>query len=474
MFKGIIKKNSWYLIFGFCFLYWSWLVFHSKMVIVFDSIHYESVGRLIYQNGWQDFFRTGPHREVLYLALIAVSMAWGKFLSLDYQIILKVFQLLLLFSTQLFLIMLMRKLKIRQVVVKSAVLYFGVSPAVINAALSMYYEIVVFPFVVCAVLLAGSLWADILNGNRIRIIFGKSVLFGACFVFLAFGRDIFQVIFYFFISLFCVFLPGFLSKDRKNAALRALMFILAAFSIFFSSITCLKTVNLRYNGHYLLCGSHLSNFIAGIYKRCQPVTSRIVAAHIASVPGRGVCEMFFSQKECDYADWHGTDLFRTKTVVDILAKIPRELQERQMAFFALKSIAANPVKYLFFSVTEALKMFFWESTKIGFVEYPAALKNLYDNLLVRLGLRLVFGLLTVLAFVFSVFNLKKIKFKFFKTQNYQAIMLFFVLFMISVYTILYSTCYVVTRYALPIASLYLACVAFAISAIIDFNLKDRG
>lgn len=71
-------------------------------------------------------------------------MAVGDLFSVSYQPILKIFQVALLFLTQILLIVLLRQLDVRKGIIMAAVLYAGISPAMINGAYSVYYEIVSF------------------------------------------------------------------------------------------------------------------------------------------------------------------------------------------------------------------------------------------------------------------------------------------------------------------------------------------
>lgn len=459
---GIFRKKFWFLIFAICFIYWGYLILNAKMLIASDSAMYENAGKLIYQNGWLDFFRTGTHREPLYPALITLSMALAKLLSIDYQFILKVFQVAFLFSTQVFLIFLLRKINVREGIIKVAVLYCGVSPAVINGTFSLFYEIVSFPFVLAAVLLAGSLWPDIKQARSFRLILGKTALFGACFSLLALGRGVFQYVFYFFILPFCIAAIFAFFNRQKLILQRLLIFISVSFAIFYSSTSYIKTMNLRYNGHYILCETHSSILLGSAYKRSQPISLRIIASHIASIPGTGVCRMFFSQGECDYADWYGSDKFRVTKAAQALAVIPEDRQQQEVYRLTFEKIADHPFQYLFFSVVESLKMPFWESTQIGFVGYPESLTRFYNHPLARFGLRLLLGLMTIAAFVFVTFSL-------WRTKHQSLSILFFVWLMIVSYTLFYSSCYVVTRFSLPIASIYIACIAFTINALIRRN-----
>lgn len=474
---NIFRRKSWLLIFALCFVYWGYLIFHTKMMVVFDSIDYENTGRLIYQNGWLDFFRTGPHREPLYPALIALSMALGDFLSTNYQLILKVFQVAFLFLTQILLIVLLRKLKVREGIIKLAVFYFGISPAVINATFSVYCEIVVFPFVVAAILVVSSSWSDIIKKREYKFILGKAILLGACFSLLAFGRDVFQYVFYFFILPFCVFVARAFFRHWTWALRRLLIFIPVVFIIFFTAVTYIKTMNFRYNGKHVLCETHLSIFLGSAYKRSQPISPRIIASHIASIPGTGVCRLFFPQPECDYADWYGSDQFRVTEAVQRMDTIPKDHQEREVFRLVLEKVMEHPIQYIFFSAVEAFKMPFWESTKIGFVGYSDFLTKVYDYPFVKFGLRLFFGLMTIIAFVYVTFDLWREKEKSFsmKDNRQEMVTLLFVWLMIASYTFPYSLCYVLTRYALPIASMYIICISVMVNTMISnkfVNLWD--
>ena len=71
------SQKMFLLIFLVCFIYWGYLIFASSMVVQFDAISYEELGRMIYKEGWKAFFATGPHREPLYPLLVAFSMKIG-------------------------------------------------------------------------------------------------------------------------------------------------------------------------------------------------------------------------------------------------------------------------------------------------------------------------------------------------------------------------------------------------------------
>src|SRR3989338_8297690 len=75
------------LAFVVSFVYWGYLLFASKMVIVYDAMAFERLGKMIYQSGLVEYFRTGPHNEPFFPLLIAFSMRVADFSSIPYQTI---------------------------------------------------------------------------------------------------------------------------------------------------------------------------------------------------------------------------------------------------------------------------------------------------------------------------------------------------------------------------------------------------
>jgi len=65
-------------------VYWLYLSVTVHMAIVFDSINYVALGKMLYAHGWIDYFKTGPNREPLYPLLIALSMHIEHFTGLAY------------------------------------------------------------------------------------------------------------------------------------------------------------------------------------------------------------------------------------------------------------------------------------------------------------------------------------------------------------------------------------------------------
>ena len=115
---------------------------------------------------------------------------------------------------------------------------------------------------------------------------------------------------------------------------------------------------------------------------------------------------------------------------------------------------------------EGLKMIFWESTKIGFVSYPPALTKLYNFTPFKDGLRLLMALLTLFALLYLVrFLWKNRKNIFLQTEppDEPVMILSCITTLIIPYIGIHSFFFILTRYALPLAPLYLLVIAFSLN-----------
>jgi len=128
-----------------CWLYWLYLFLASQMEIAMDASGYEILGSRIYQQGWDEYFRTGPNREPLYPFVISLAMRIGDFFSWPYPAVQKTFQILMLGFSQLLALRILRTLKVNQIVRAFVILYLGFSPALVNSAFSLFSEILTYP-----------------------------------------------------------------------------------------------------------------------------------------------------------------------------------------------------------------------------------------------------------------------------------------------------------------------------------------
>ena len=138
-----------------------------------------------------------------------------------------------------------------------------------------------------------------------------------------------------------------------------------------------------------------------------------------------------------------------------------------------KRIKDHPLKYTIFYIIEGSRMFFWESTQIGFVFYPIWLERLFNWTFFKNTLRLLVGIITFLAFLYVAISHV---FAFLKPTSYQDTntektqLIFFILWFMLLFMGIYAIVFIVVRYSFPIVPLYLICIGIFLNR---FLLKAR-
>lgn len=458
------KYRALVIIFTLCFYYWAYLIIYAEMAISTDAIGYEELGRLVHESGWKEFLRTGPHREPFYPWLVATSMGIADQLSVSYQLVQKWVQVFFLFVSQLLLLFLLNKLKISPPIKWTTVLYFGFSPGLVNAAFSLFSEIATFPFVPLMVLACVWSWQSVLS-RSLKHIGGMAVLTVGTFLLAAGTKSAFIYVFLACLIPFVFAALRSLRHKDYRKFLNATAYIVLSFCLFLGTIIGYMSLNQRYNGYFQVNDRNTTAFLGSALKRSNPLTPRMILAHISSIPGNKVCQKFFTEEECRYVDWYGSDT-RTE-VLGLVNDVPTEKRSSKAFRLAIDKALERPFQYAFFTFVEGAKMPFWESTKIGFVNYPPVLMAIFDNVLFKNGLRLFVAVLTVCSLFFLVFSLYRDRHLLFEhsieVESIQIRLFSFIV--ISVFIGLYAVCYVLTRYALPIGSLYLISIAYCIQSI---------
>jgi hypothetical protein len=134
---------------------------------------------------------------------------------------------------------------------------------------------------------------------------------------------------------------------------------------------------------------------------------------------------------------------------------------------AKRKIIEHPIQFVFLSSFDWIKMFFWESTKIGFVEYPSWMEKIYNQTLFKDSLRLFISLLSLGAF-FGLLKLIRNPCKLFNIKNIpsQELWLRFTIGIIVLfYTGFHALFNTVPRWALPIAPLYLVIIGYVLQQL---------
>jgi len=448
-----------------CLTYWTYLYFTTQMIIVHDAIGYETIGRLIHDNGWRAYFEQNPGREPLYVGLIALSMKFGEIFSLDYQHFQKLFQVILLFSTQLLLLNVLDNLKISRFLKIGTLLYFGFSPAIVNGAFSLYSEIIAYPFVILSLIFFWRSWQNLYIDEDKFIQY--PILTSIVCLLLVLGKSAFQYVCLACLLPFLIILIRSLWTKNKIVTKKASVFIITFLLIFGSGINCVKYLNKKYNGKFVFAGHYNFIVLGNAIKKTRPLTKKIIMTHLTSVAGTGVCNTFFSVEECKYADWFGAVETTVGERAELLKPYPKDHHQKYMLLLALDKIKNHPFRYGVLSLLEVNKMFFWESTQIGYVKYPDWLRNLYANKLLRYPLRLVISILSLISVLFLFIDLLRKRVHLFEmNEQYGPLRLAFSsLFIIISISAVYGSCYIIPRYALPIASLYLIAIACLFNSV---------
>ena len=294
------------VVFALCFIYWGYLFFASQMEIRHDAIAYEKLGLMLYQDGWKEFFKTGPHREPLYPFLISCSMRIADTFSISYFWVQKFIQIILLFMTQILVLALLGILRIYKTIKALIILYIGFSPALVNAAFSLYSEIVACPAVVMLIITAFYSWRAIHTQDMYKTAFW-SVLMAVVFILVSSVKAIFQYIYLIFlIPHIVIFIRSFKRKYTRifrNAA----VFIVVSFLVFATFAIFYRALNKKYNGKFDFTNRYDFQLFGNAGVRTEKLSTEIFMARVASVPGAGFCRKFFSEEACLTGEFHHSD-----------------------------------------------------------------------------------------------------------------------------------------------------------------------
>ena len=462
-----------YAVFGFCCVYWVYLVFYTEMYVVYDASSYEYTGRMLHEKGWVEFFKTGPQREPLYPWLVSVSMHLADIFLSSYQTVLRFLQVGLLFSTQFLLLIVLRQIKIRKPIVLLTILYCGISPALVNATFSLFSEISTIPFALLSLICVIQSWHVLMRKPMCQVIV-MALLTAGAFLVSILSKGVFVGVFLIHLIIIFVMSCAASIKQGRYYWPRAIVYAVLSLMCVSSFMLGYMSLNKKYNGSFQYT-NRVSNAIFGAaYKRSQKVTSEIFWAHVASIPGKGVCRRFFSEEECVYCEAYSADYFSGMILPGKLSGVPVDDRGAKVVQLTMDLIKKNVGQYIMFMGYEAVRMPFWESTQVGFVKYPPWLDNLFSWGLFKDGIRLLVSILTFCALIFMVFRLPRYyraSLEVEENHDDQKVC-FFVVFFALTYTAFFTITFVLTRYALPIVPLYLVMIAYGMNELCGFNKQE--
>ena len=464
------------LFYAFCLpiLYWIFLFFSTKMVLECDSLNYQYIGSLLYNQGWTEYFKTGPNREPFYPLLVSLSMLVSDVLPISFSAAQKLLQINFLFLTQLLSFIVLKKLHIRSTYTAATIFYIGISPALVNSAFSLYSEIATYPFVLVAVLLSARSWLNLhAKVQKNTILLG--LLLGLSSLMITFIKGIFElvILLYLFPFVFLA-LKSCVKKNRVRFA-RSMIFLLAFAIAYYLPLNSYKFANKQYNGSFTLTNRGPWALHGNIARRSGTEALKRIPAAFAYLPGEGFCNAIFSRDSCEFWSASQSDRLGKEKFLKLRENgLSRKETEQALLRLSVQNLFQNPFQQTLFMILESFKMFFWETTKLGFVSYPRWMIKLFYFTPFKNSLRLFVFILTFFAFFLSwkfTWRKKDVLFSHTDKAREQDILLFFMLWFVSSYVIFHSLFFVLTRYALPVAPLYLILIAFSLQSTFKKLLK---
>ena len=476
--KAPIFANPVLTVFLLSIAYWTYLFFSSSMVIRYDSLGYENLASLIYKSGWIQYFVTGPNREPMYPWVISISMRLADQLGVSYHEIQKFIQIIFLFITQLLTFKILKKLRAPDAVTALTLLYLGFSPALINSAFSLYSEILAYPFILGIILASAESW-KLIQKNYSPKIFFFGLGLGLLFVSITFVKAVFQCILPVFLIPFFYLLLKALIKQNKRLFFNTGALFFMVILTFNAFVIPYKFLNKKYNGVYAFTDRGAWALYGNTARRMQPLDRKKVIAAFAFTAGEGVCRRFAEPMECAFWSSGTSDNLGFSKLQELTHNnIPKDKIDSTLIDLSKNLILQDPLQYLGVTLIMSFPLFFWESTKIGFVDYPAWLNKLYDWGMFKDRLRLFIFLMTFISFIYLIRFVGKNRSKVILEEsfnpadssledNHDIVTAFFILNLLLAYVVVHSFFYILTRYALPIAPLYLITIAFFFTRMIS-------
>lgn len=435
------------IVFLLSLLYWGYLAATTSMNISCDAVGYSELGGLLQTKGLMYYIQHGPNREPIYPGLVSVSMHLSSWTGVDYTKIMAYLGVLILFISQLLLYALLSACNIRTGISVMALAYFGFSPALLNTAFSLYSEIATLPVILGIVFISHVLWTRF---NTHRPYHALAGLLGFLLAVATFIKAAFEMITPFYLLILFILMAKNVPPHKRRSLLLAVSLTL---SMFYFPVITYKWLNFKLNGNYAITNRGSWALYGNTMRRMQPMNPKRLLAAMAYAPGENICTQLAGAKECSFWSFTTSDTFGLGKLNELTAQhlAPEEINRRLISLSAQEALK-NPLQYGFLTAVEGSKMFFWESTQIGFVQYPAWLQKIYDKRLFNNALRLILSLLSMAAWIVLWSRSLSI------AKENPAI--FLTLSLITIYIGAYSFFFILTRYALPIAPLYLICIAY--------------
>jgi len=450
-----MKFNKIWIAVALSWCWWIYLGLTSQMLVSGDALGYHYLADMLNQQGWGEYFTTGPNREPGYPLLVATSLKLGQWTGMDHLAILKAIQLALLGCAQLMVWRWLLLLGVSSTGIMLAVAYIGFSPALLNAALSMYSEILIIPLWIALILAHTCWWQAIMDKKRwlpALMPLWIAVIWLACIAIKA-------IAWYVFLMYWAVMAAVLVWKLPKGTHKRVLGGWVLMAAIVVGSIQSYTQLQFLYNGSRMLTDRGTYLFYANAIRRTAVLDRQKVLAAVTAVPGEGLCYALMRQEDCLYWGINNQDVIGFAQLAALQSQGYKGKQKDDRMFkMGFEAIKTNPPQYAFFTFLEACKIFFWESTQVSFVLYPPWLKELYVNGMVKNAFRLVPAMAGIWAFIVLVLRLWKLRRAPWGIQELSALVLLLVIVFVAG---MYALATLVVRYAFMLGPLWVGLWALA-------------
>ena len=432
------------------------------MIIEHDAAGYEYLGRLIYHNGFVGFLKTGPNREPLYPLLTAMSMFLGGKISISYQAIQMFLQMFILFLTQQLMLKILRKLYISNLLSALAILYIGISPAIINSVFRLYSEIVTYPLMLAIVYLSFKSWQGIQNAQRDKI-FRNACLLGITFFLITMVKGIFEAIAPIFLFIFFVYVAQSLKKNQKSFKPAVIFFLISSLT-FIAPVTLYKYANKKLNGNFVLTDRGGYALYGNTARRVEKLSSRQILTALSFAVSWRFCNARFSADECGFWSFTQSDAIGMGKSQELSQTMSAQEANKTLIKLSLQKFFEKPPQYFLLMAIESLKMLFWETPSMQYVFYPQPVIDVYTFKPLNRALYVVMPSLTFLSLAFTGFflycNRKK---SLLHEETFPVLITLSIL--TASYIFMYSFFLILDRYSFPLVPLYLILIAFSFQQI---------
>jgi hypothetical protein len=442
-------------------IYLFYLAAFSRMTIWHDATGYEKLGTLLSQGQWVQYFVNGPEREPLYTLLVAAAMLIAKPLAIPYTSVVMIIQVFLFLMTQMMMVILMSRLKVRDHIQAIIILYAAFSPSLTNFTFILWSDFTPAPLILAGVLIYTACWKKLMEDS---LGIQKIVFWGMALAFvlttLTLLKGVFELAGMFIILSFVAAVPAL---NRKTWS-KWLVFVFTVIICFQGAINGYKAINWHFNHQYVLTDRGAWALYGNIARRMEPMTPHKWMAAAAVVPHIDFCTSLMGEDACRY--W-GSDTvsnqFGFEKMHELHAVLPASIANKTMIDLSVQSMLKNPLQAGGLGFLEGAKLLFWEYyTPTAYAVYPRWVQEIYGFRPAMLFLRTLLSILTVVAIGWAVAvifrrrpwaNAREV------LHDDQFLLIFAMTVWIISYIIPYSFFFLFGRYALALAPLYLVLIA---------------